>query len=300
MKVRQFSTLVSLATLCLTAVSMAQNNPSDMNKPMMDHGMMMMSPLMKKIGGIHKLAAGAYNCIAMETKDEMLMANDTFKMETTQVPVPVMQFALASYLANIAGGQDVPFIDIAAYDKTLNLTDEQRAHAWEIREAAFVKAGVSKEAFAELKAAYLKKFDAATAMMPPAKETFSSPDSLHARLGGVAPISLVVNDFIDMLATDPVQLGNKGVVKALTDGHISAAGLKFLVTEQLAMASGGPFKYTGRSMADSHKGLAITEDQWASAAGLLKKVLDKYMVPEKEQNEVFGAVGATKADIVGK
>ncbi|MBS1725605.1 MAG: group 1 truncated hemoglobin [Armatimonadetes bacterium] len=164
---------------------------------------------------------------------------------------------------------------------------------------AFTKAGISKKDFLELKSLYLKKFDAAQPAMP-GQETFSNPQSLYARLGGIVPISMVVNDFIDQLATDPVQLGNKNVVKSLTSGKVTAAGLKYLVTEQLAMAAGGPFKYTGKSMKESHKDLAITEKEWQSAAAILKKVLDGYKVPAKEQGEIFAAISASHNDIVKK
>jgi hemoglobin len=39
--------------------------------------------------------------------------------------------------------------------------------------------------------------------------------------------------------------------------RVSAAGFKYLATELLCSATGGPQKYTGRSMKDSHAHLKI-------------------------------------------
>jgi hemoglobin len=51
-------------------------------------------------------------------------------------------------------------------------------------------------------------------------------------------------------------------------------------------------------MKESHAHLNITEKEWGQMASVFKAVLDKYKVPAKEQDELFGIVGTTKADIV--
>jgi len=63
-------------------------------------------------------------------------------------------------------------------------------------------------------------------------------------------------------------------------------------------ASGGPEKYTGRGMKESHRHLNITEKEWQAMRVDFKKVLDKFKVPEQEQNELFAIVESTKGDIV--
>jgi hemoglobin len=87
-------------------------------------------------------------------------------------------------------------------------------------------------------------------------------------------------------------------VKALSDGHISTDGLKFLVTEQLAAAAGGPFKYTGRTMKNSHTHLMISSKEWEAGGKILKSVLDKFMVPAQEQGEIFTVIASLEKDIV--
>jgi hemoglobin len=279
------TTLTSVVTLTISAMA-AIGSAQDMKMS-----------LYQRMGGIYKIAQGASNCVDMESADMMLMKNSKFKMAVDGAPRPLVKFGLTAYLAHISGGPQVAFFDVAAYDQGFMLSKKERDHAWDVRWMAFQKAGVSKKDFMELKAKYLEVFMKAKPMMAE-KEMFKDETSLYARLGGIAPISLVVDDFVNMLATDKTKLENPHVVKSLTSGKITGAGLKYLVTEQLAMAAGGPFKYTGKTMKDSHKDLMITEKQWGSAAGILKQVLDKYMVPAKEQGEIFSVVSSTHSDIV--
>ncbi|MGF1714125.1 hypothetical protein [Photobacterium chitinilyticum] len=51
-------------------------------------------------------------------------------------------------------------------------------------------------------------------------------------------------------------------------------------------------------MKDAHARLNITEKDWPRMEVLLKSVLDKHDVAEKEQQELMEIVGSTKADIV--
>lgn len=255
--------------------------------------------LYERLGGIQKIAAAADNCIRMEGEDEMMRANQKLAAEFDRVPMPALAFGLAAYLANLAGGPQKAAFDIPSFEKALMLDTKTRDHAWTLRAKAFEKAGVGKKEFEELKALYEKKYAAAKPMTV-APEMFRDPKSLYARLGGIVPISLVVDDFIVLLATDPTIGANKQVVAALQSGRVTVAGIRYLVTEQIAAASGGPFKYSGRTMLESHKGLMITDAEWNAAAALLGQVLDKYKVPAKERNELFAIVGSTKGDIVGR
>jgi hypothetical protein len=46
------------------------------------------------------------------------------------------------------------------------------------------------------------------------------------------------------------------------DHKVPPAGFKYLVTEMLCWAAGGPQKYTGKDMLSSHRHLRITPGQW--------------------------------------
>jgi hemoglobin len=80
--------------------------------------------------------------------------------------------------------------------------------------------------------------------------------------------------------------------------RVPKAGLKSRGTSLVCEATGGPEKYAGRSMKDSHRHLNITEKEWRAMAADFKKSLDKFKVPEKEQKELFAIVESTKKDIV--
>jgi hypothetical protein len=59
-----------------------------------------------------------------------------------------------------------------------------------------------------------------------------------------------------------------GPLVLVDDAHhrVGKAGFKYLVTEMVGWATGGPQKYTGRSMRDSHVDLKITEGEWVAFA----------------------------------
>ncbi len=125
--------------------------------------------------------------------------------------------------------------------------------------------------------------------------TQDSP-SLYERLGGVYSIATVVDDLIDRIMIDPRLNANPRVDEA--HHRFPPAGFKYLVTEMLCWAAGGPQKYTGRSMNDSHRDLMITAVEWDAFLDDLRQTLDKFAVPQAEQAEIKAIVDSTRADIV--
>lgn len=119
---------------------------------------------------------------------------------------------------------------------------------------------------------------------------------LYERLGGVYSIAAVVDDFIDRIMADPRLNANPRVSEA--HHRVSPAGFKYRVTEMVCWATGGPQQYTGRSMRDSHKDLMITEAEWQAFLNDFQQTLDKFSVPQTEQEELKAIVASTKADIV--
>ena len=120
--------------------------------------------------------------------------------------------------------------------------------------------------------------------------------TLYDRLGGVYNIATVIDDFIDRVMTDPRLNANPRVDEA--HHRVSPAGFKYYVTEMLCEAAGGPQKYSGRTMGDSHRHLMITDEEWVSFMDDLQRALDKFEVPQPEQDEVVSIVESTKEAIV--
>jgi len=120
--------------------------------------------------------------------------------------------------------------------------------------------------------------------------------SLYERLGGLAPISVVVSDFIDALVPDAVLNANPAIAAARE--RVPAPYLKYHVTALVCQATGGPCQYHGRTMKEAHAHLNITEREWDRMVTIFKEILAKHNVPAKETEELLAIVASTKADIV--
>jgi len=120
--------------------------------------------------------------------------------------------------------------------------------------------------------------------------------NLYERLGGVYNIATVVDDFIDRIMVDSRLNANPRVNEA--HHRVLPPGFKYLVTEMVCEATGGPQKYTGRSMHDSHKHLQIAASEWEAFLDDFQQTLDKFEVPQAEQAELKAIVGGAREDIV--
>ena len=120
--------------------------------------------------------------------------------------------------------------------------------------------------------------------------------SLYERLGGIYSIACVVDDLIDRVMNDPRLNANPAVNEA--HHKVPPPGFKYLVTEMVGWASGGPQKYTGRSMLESHEHLNITPKEWEAFMDDFQRSLDKFSVPAAEQAELKAIVNCTYGDIV--
>ncbi|MBV8759413.1 MAG: group 1 truncated hemoglobin [Deltaproteobacteria bacterium] len=117
--------------------------------------------------------------------------------------------------------------------------------------------------------------------------------SLYDRLGGQDAIKAVVKDFVEENVAKDTRINARF---ANTD----IPHLEQMLTEQICMASGGPCKYSGKDMKTAHTGMKITDDEFNALVEDLKKSLDKFKVGDKEQQDLLGALGPMKPDIVGQ
>ena len=120
--------------------------------------------------------------------------------------------------------------------------------------------------------------------------------SLYDRLGGVYNIATVVDDLIDRIMVDPRLNANPRVDEA--HHRVSPAGFKYFVTEMVCWAAGGPQRYSGRPMGDSHRHLMSTAEEWQAFMEDLQQTLDKFGVPQPEQGELKAIVESTREAIV--
>jgi len=121
--------------------------------------------------------------------------------------------------------------------------------------------------------------------------------TLYQRLGGKKSITAVVDEFVGRVAAD--SRINSYFAKTAADPKRLAKFKKNLV-DQICQASGGPCKYMGKDMKSAHMGMGITSADFTALVEDLVGALDKFKVGEKEKNDLLGALGPMKSDIVEK
>ena len=120
----------------------------------------------------------------------------------------------------------------------------------------------------------------------------SKPATLYQELGGTEGISKVVDAFLTRINHD----ARINTLFAKTDHN----DLRRLVIEQLCEATGGPCKYSGRSMEEAHSGLNLTEADFSAFMGDLVAAMDDLKVPLAQQNKVIALLAPMKPQIVGQ
>ncbi len=116
--------------------------------------------------------------------------------------------------------------------------------------------------------------------------------SLYDRLGGKTAITSVVEAFVSRVGQDKRING----YFATTD----LVKLKMHLVNQICEASGGPCKYTGRTMKQTHAGMGIDNAAFGALVEDLVGALDQHKVGKIEKDELLGILGPMKTDIVEK
>ena len=131
--------------------------------------------------------------------------------------------------------------------------------------------------------------------------------SLYERLGGVFAIAAVIDHFSDAVVKNPI-VGATSKNPALREWHTKnlgrLPGLKFMRTQWVCAATGGPFKYTptrpGKTemgLEEAHRDLKISPEEFDEAAAELGRTLDFVKVPRREKEEVLAAFAAHKKEV---
>jgi len=119
--------------------------------------------------------------------------------------------------------------------------------------------------------------------------------SLYQRLGGYDAITAVSDEFIARLATDDQEkrffIGFSNDSKARIRQHL---------VDLVCKSTGGPCVYTGRDMKTTHAGAGVTKADWDHSLKIFGEVLNKFKVPEKEQQELAALLTPLEKDIVEK
>ena len=121
--------------------------------------------------------------------------------------------------------------------------------------------------------------------------------TLYERLGKTEAISAVVDQFLANVASDN-EINARFSATVADNDRLMA--LRTNLINQICQGTGGPCTYTGKTMAQAHMGMNISEAEFNALVADLVAALDHFTVPEKEKSELLGILGPLKTDIVGK
>jgi len=120
---------------------------------------------------------------------------------------------------------------------------------------------------------------------------------LYDRLGGKKSITAVVDEFVSRVAADARI--NKSFAATAADSQ-RLASFKMKLVDQICEASGGPCKYKGKDMKTAHMGMGVGGGDFDALVEDLVGALDAFHAGAHEKDQLLGALGPMKSDIVEK
>jgi hemoglobin len=126
------------------------------------------------------------------------------------------------------------------------------------------------------------------------RRVFGDPRTVYGRGGGIFGLAKVSDILMDKWMENPILNANSMVNR----WHESQQkyGFKFLVTQIMGYLTGGPQRYTGRSMAAAHKHLCITQAQWESFMQDAQTVLTQLGVEAGVKQDLIGILQSFRSD----
>jgi hemoglobin len=131
---------------------------------------------------------------------------------------------------------------------------------------------------------------------PPPPSDPPAATSLWKRLGGEPKIEMAVDDFLTIVLNDPkVNFSRGGKFKF---DQKTEADLKYKLLCYISSVSGGPLAYTGKPLAEAHKGMAITGEEFEALASFFRTAFEKKGAAAADVEELMKKVMETRKDIV--
>jgi hemoglobin len=118
-----------------------------------------------------------------------------------------------------------------------------------------------------------------------------SPETtLYQRLGGEAGVEKIVDGVLYGIEHD------QSIVHHFADTDVPR--FRRLLIEQFCELSGGPCKYSGVSMQESHTGFQITQAHFDALVNHLISAMQQQQVPVEAQNEFLAMLAPMYKDVV--
>ena len=121
--------------------------------------------------------------------------------------------------------------------------------------------------------------------------------SLYDRLGKKKAITAVVDEFVARVAAD-ARINKFFAATASDPARLKK--FKGNLADQICQAAGGPCKYKGKDMKAAHVGMGVSGPDFDALVEDLVGALDKFNVAAHEKDQLLGALGPMKSDIVEK
>lgn len=115
-------------------------------------------------------------------------------------------------------------------------------------------------------------------------------NSLYDELGRKAGVEALVDAFLVRMAADEV------IVDQFADTDIDQ--FREHLVNQICELAAGDCVYEGRTMAESHRDLAIDSRQFNALVADLMLAMDDVAIPQGAQNELLGMLAPMHRDIV--
>lgn len=123
----------------------------------------------------------------------------------------------------------------------------------------------------------------------------SADPTLYNRIGGTEVLKNFANQFVQQIALNSKIMSNPLIAGALSKNQ---SNHKEKLATLLCQISGGPCKYEGHSVKESHASLKITEDEWREMTRVFIQVLQNMKVQKRERQDLAKLVARYKSQIV--
>lgn len=123
-----------------------------------------------------------------------------------------------------------------------------------------------------------------------ATPSFAADDPLFAEMGGKPGIDRLVDVSVDIYLADPRI--------SMHFGETNIERLRAQFKDQFCQVAGGPCVYKGHSMEAAHKGLKLTNYDFAAVVEDLQMAMDKVGLPFAVQGRFLARLAPMKPDVV--
>jgi hemoglobin len=118
----------------------------------------------------------------------------------------------------------------------------------------------------------------------------AADDSTFQGLGGRQGIRNIVQTLVELIQADP------RIKESFSESHMKDVARR--LEEQFCVLSGGPCKYEGEPMKETHGGLKITNAQFNAMTEDLQLAMERHGVSAAVQNKLVAKLAPMQRDIV--